>query len=262
MLIEALLVFQAVAMAGLIIIGGLVEGYGYGLSLGTRWPYHEKILVLAAKGDPEAWHRIVATVLGLNAVLLVILDFSPNTISGLVLIVITAILGMATLHVLAGKAPSFLQGLHGLLAYTTFITYLLALHARPILPIWVFLKYMVPLHAFLLMIFLGGMVTGQRGFQRPIEGFVIPKTGGQWVFSLHYLAGLLFLLTLAFYIKDFSGALVIALAQFVVGFMLFHSVNGNPRRPGILVAFHQATALLILLAIVYAWQVPLPGLHA
>lgn len=262
MLIEALLAFQAVSMAGLIIIGGLVEGYGYGLSLGTRWPYHEKILVLALRGDPEAWHRIVATVLGLNAILLVILDLSANTVSGLILIVITALLGMATLHVLAGKAPSFLQGLHGLLAYTTFITYLLALHGRLALPIWSFLKYMVPLHAFLLMIFLGGMVTGQRGFQRPIDRFVIPRTAGQWVFSLHYLAGLLFLLTLAFYVRDYSGALVIALAQFVVGFMLFHSVNANPKRPGILVAFHQGAALLILLAIVYGWQVHLPGLPA
>lgn len=258
-LTESLLIFQSVAMAGLIIIGGLVEGYGYGLSLGTRWPYHEKILVLARRWDPEAWHRIVATILGLNAIALVALAPGRNTVAGLVLIAVTALLGMATLHVLAGKAPAVLQGLHGLLAYTTFITYLLAL--RPQAPaIWTYLAAMVPLHAFLLMIFLGGMVTGQRGFQRPIGAFVLPKSKGQWVFALHYLAGLLFLLTLAFYVHAYSAALILALTQFAVGFVLFHAVNEKPRCPGILVAFHQGMALLILLALVYAWRVHLPGL--
>ena len=31
-------VFQVVLAFGIIIIGGTVEGYGYGLSLGTKWP--------------------------------------------------------------------------------------------------------------------------------------------------------------------------------------------------------------------------------
>lgn len=258
-MITGLLVFQVVAMAGLILIGGLVEGYGYGLSLGTRWPYHEKILVLAARGDPEAWHRIVATVLGLNAIAIAVMAPAANTIAGLVLIAATALLGMATLHVLAGRAPAFLQGLHGLLAYSTFITYLLAL--RQGMPaIWTYLRFVVPLHAFLLMIFLGGMVTGQRGFQREIGAFVVPRSRGQWVFALHYLAGLLFLLTLAFYAHAYSGALILALAQFVVGFVLFQSVNARPERPGIAVGVHQAMALLILLALVYGWRIPVPGL--
>jgi len=255
MLLQALLIVQVIAMAGLIVIGGLVEGYGYGLSLGTQWPYHRKMLSRAALTDPEIWHRLLATVLGLNAIAILILAPGANTVAGLVLIAATALLGIATLHVLAGKAPVFLHGLHGLLAYTTYITYLLVLHPAS-LPIWTYIGLMVPLHPFLLMIFLGGMVTGQRGYQRPIGAFVLPRTKGQWVFALHYLAGLLFLLTLGFYARVYSGALMLALAQFVFGFMLFHAVNASPRRPGILVAFHQAMALLILLALVYAWGLP------
>ncbi|MDN5864425.1 MAG: cytochrome C oxidase assembly protein [Gammaproteobacteria bacterium] len=256
MLVEALVIFQVVAMAALIVIGGLVEGYGYGLSLGTQWPYHKKMLTREALTDPEIWHRLLATLLGLNAVALLILAPGANTIAGLVLIAATALLGVATLHVLAGKAPAFLHGLHGLVAYTTYITYLVAL--QPMAPpVWTYIAVIVPLHPFLLMIFLGGMVTGQRGYQRPIGAFVLPGTLGQWVFMLHYLAGLLFLLTLAYYIQAYSGALVLALAQFVIGFLLYQAVNHSPKRPGILVAFHQGMALLILLAIVFYWRIPL-----
>jgi len=259
MLLQILLIVQVIAMAGLIVIGGLVEGYGYGLSLGTQWPYHKKMATRAALTDPEIWHRMLATILGLNAIAILVLAPGANTVAGLVLIAVTALLGIATLHVLAGKAPAFLHGLHGLLAYSTYITYLLVLHTGS-LSIWTYLGAMVPLHPFLLMIFLGGMVTGQRGYQRSIGAFVMPRTKGQWVFALHYLAGLLFLLTLGFYARVYSGALVLALAQFVFGFMLFHAVNASPKRPGILVAFHQAMALLILLAIVYTWQVHIPSL--
>lgn len=253
MLVDALTIFQIIAMAGLIVIGGIVEGYGYGLSLGTQWPYHRKMLTRAALTDPEIWHRLLATVLGLNAVVLLILAPSPNTLTGLILIATTALLGIATLHVLAGKLPAFLHGLHGLLAYTTYITYLVALRPEAP-PVWPYLGVAVPLHPFLLMIFLGGMVTGQRGYQHPIGTFVLPRTKGQWVFALHYLVGLLFLLTLAFYFELYSGALILALIQFVVGFILYQSVNASPKRPGIMVAFHQGMALLILLAIVFLWR--------
>lgn len=259
MLVEALLIFQTVAMAALIVIGGLVEGYGYGLSLGTKWPYHEKMATRAAWGDPEIWHRVLATVLGLNAIAILALAPGANAAAGLVLIALTAILGMATLHVLAGKAPSFLQGLHGLLAYATFITYLVALHAKG-LAVWTYVGAVPVLHAFLLMIFLGGMVTGQRGYQRAIGAFVAPRTKGQWVFVLHGLAGLLFLFTLALYARVYTAALILALVQFIVGFALFHAVNAKPKRPGILVAFHQGMALLILLAVVFAWRVSVPGM--
>ncbi|MGH8162194.1 MAG: cytochrome C oxidase assembly protein [Gammaproteobacteria bacterium] len=249
-------IFQAAAMAGLIVLGGLVEGYGYGLSLGTKWPYHEKMKTRAALTDPEIWHRLLATVLGLNAIVILILAPGPNTAAGLILIAITALLGMATLYVLAGKAPAFLQGLHGLIAYSTFITYLTVLHLNS-LAVWSYVGLVPVLHPFLLMIFLGGMTTGQRGYQRAIGAFVAPRTKGQWIFVLHGLVGLLFLLTLAVYARSYSLALILALVQFIVGFGLFHAVNKAPKRPGILVAFHHGMALLILLAIVFVWQAPI-----
>jgi hypothetical protein len=256
MLVYALTILQVVAMAALIVIGGLVEGYGYGLSLGTKWPYHAKMKTRAVLTDPEIWHRFLATILGLNAIVILILAPGANTAAGLVLIAITAFLGMATLHVLAGKAPSFLQGLHGLLAYSTFITYLVILHVNS-LAVWTYVGVVPVLHPFLLMIFLGGMVTGQRGYQRAIGAFVKPHTKGQWIFVLHGLIALLFVLTLAVYARTYSVALILALVQFIVGFGLFHAVNKVPKRPGILVAFHHVMSLAILLAIVFVWQAPI-----
>ncbi|MGC9217499.1 MAG: cytochrome C oxidase assembly protein, partial [Acidithiobacillus sp.] len=38
----------------LILLGSLVEGFGYGLSLGTKWPYTRNIALLMLRGDPEA----------------------------------------------------------------------------------------------------------------------------------------------------------------------------------------------------------------
>lgn len=256
MVFDVLLVVQVVALGALIIIGGLVEGFGYGLSLGTKWPYHEKMLTKAVFYDPEIWHRFLASLLGINAIVLLILNPTANTISGLILIVVAGLFGLATLYVLARVLPSFMHGIHGLVAYTTFLTYLIAIHF-PALSIWTYLKLAVVLHPFLLMIFLGGMVSGQRGNKDPISAFVIPKTKRQWIFAIHYLAGLLFLLTLAHFSGIYSGALVLALVQFVIGFMLFHSVNNSPTRPGILVAIHQVMALSIMISIVFVWKVPL-----
>ncbi len=68
----------------LILLGSLVEGFGFGLSLGTNWPYTRNILVLLIRGDPEAAHRIVATLVGLIGVALVILAPASLTINGLV----------------------------------------------------------------------------------------------------------------------------------------------------------------------------------
>jgi hypothetical protein len=257
MIVLILLIVQTVASAGLILVGSLVEAYGYGLSLGTKWPYHEKILALAMRGDPEAWHRIIASTLGVLAVVLVILVHDANTIAGLVLIALTALLGMATLYVLSGKAPAFLHGLHGLLAYSTFLSYLSELvHSSP--AVWSMVNETVPLHALLLMIFLGGMVTGQRGYQRAIGEFVVPRSKGQWVFVLHGLVWLLLVLTLAYYVRSYSAALVLALFQGVFGFMLYQAVNARPSKPGILTVFHQSMAMLICLAMVFQWHVGVP----
>lgn len=257
-MLSALTVAQVVLAAGLIVVGGVVEGYGYGLSLGTRWPYTRNIVVLAFRGDPEAWHRIIATLLGLNA--LAILALHPGTLAwtGLGLIVFTALLGMATLFVLAGKAPSPLQGLHGLLAYSTLFTYLLAYTHGPGLGF--FLATGVPLHSYLLVVFMGGMVTGQRGFAKPIGSFTWPRTFSQWVWVVHALAVLLFLLTLAYEIPENSLALLFALGQLAVGFLTFQAVNGRADRPGVLVPFHQLFSVGIAFALFYHVHVHVPWL--
>ncbi|HUX11689.1 MAG TPA: cytochrome C oxidase assembly protein [Spirochaetia bacterium] len=258
-LAHVLLIVQAIASVGLILVGSVVEGYGYGLSLGTNWPYRRDIFGLAMRADPEAWHRIIATTLGVNALILAILLRDVNAISGLVLIASTALLGMATLNVLAGKAPAFLHGLHGLLAYGTLFSYLAELQPGT-QSVWGLLATTPPFYPLLLMIFLGGMVTGQRGYQKPIGAFVVPRSKGQWVFAVHATVWGTLVLTLAYYTSSYSGALVLALLQALVGFMLYQSVNASPAKPGILTVFHQTTAMLIFLALVFAWQIPLPFL--
>ncbi|MEJ2668374.1 MAG: hypothetical protein P8Z81_14990 [Deinococcales bacterium] len=255
---QALTLAQAVLAAGLIVVGGIVEGYGYGLSLGTNWPYTRNIAVLAGRGDPEAWHRIIATLLGLNALVLVALHRGGLQWTGLGLIVFTALLGMATLFVLAGKAPSWLQGLHGLLAYSTLFTYLLALSHGPSLG--TYLETTIPLHSFLLVIFMGGVVTGQRGFARAIGSFTVPRTLSQWVWVVHGLAVLLFLLTLAYETPANNVALLFLLAQVGLGFLTFQAVNARARRPGVLVPFHQLLSVGIALALFYHLQVRVPWL--
>lgn len=256
---EVLLVLQTAGVFGLILLGSLVEGYGYGLSLGTRWPYRADLLALAVEGDPEAWHRIIATTLGVNAVVLAVLVGDANVIWGLILIAATALLGLATLHVLTGEAPTFLHGLHGLLAYSTVLCYLAELQAsKP--PVWRLTATLAPLHVLLLMVFLGGMVTGARGYQKALGAFVLPRSAGHWVFVLHGLAWLLLVLTLAWDVQRYNVALILALVQGTVGFMLYQSVNAWPSRPGILVVFHQGIGLLILLSVVLGWPVRGPGL--
>ncbi len=257
-MVTALVLFQVSLAAGLIVVGGMVEGYGYGLSLGTRWPYTRNILVLAVKGDPEAWHRIIATLLGLNAVAILALRPSGAAWTGLGLIVFTALLGMATLYVLAGKAPSLLQGLHGLLAYSTLFAYLLALRQGQ--PLGAYLATAIPMHSFLLVIFLGGMVTGQRGFGKPIGSFTVPRTAGQWVWVVHGLAVLLFLLTLAYETPVNNVALLILLAQVGFGFLTFQAVNARADRPGLLIPVHQLLSVGIAFALFFHLQVRVPWL--
>ena len=174
----------------LILLGSIVEGFGYGLSLGTRWPYTRNIAVLMLRGDPEAAHRMVATLVGLVGLALVILSPSVNTISGLSLIVVTALFGMGTLYVLAGRVPAFVHGTHGLLAYGVFLIYLTGL-VYPGLNFWIYLGAMSALHALLLAVFLGGMTTGQRGFGTAIGPFVKPQKASQWSIAAHVSAALL-----------------------------------------------------------------------
>jgi hypothetical protein len=242
---------QTALAAILILLGSLVEGYGFGLSLGTKWPYTRNILVLLVRGDPEAAHRIVATLVGVIGVALVILAPSSLTINGLVLIAATALFGVGTLHVLAGRLPSVVHGVHGLLAYGVFLCYLCTLYV-PGVDFWAYLGEMGALHCLLLAVLLGGMTTGQRGFGKPIEAFTWPRSSSQLTMIVHLLSALAMVATLGWLMPEFSVAFYLAVAQVLVGFLLFHAVNLEPKSPGILVAFHQGMVLSIALAIVAA----------
>lgn len=249
--IDGLLLTQVALAAILILLGSFVEGFGFGLSLGTHWPYTRNIFVLMVRGDPEAAHRIVATLVGLIALALLMLDPTAAAISGLVLVALTAVLGIGTLHVLAGRLPSFVHGAHGVLAYGVFLCYLSSLFGHGD-DFWSYLGDRSGLHAVLLTVFLGGMTTGQRGFGRPIGAFSRPRSASQWVAIVHVLAALSVVATLGRLMPAYPVAFYLAVGQFAVGFMLFHAVNLKPKSPGVLVAFHQCTALAITLAIVAA----------
>jgi hypothetical protein len=235
----------------LILLGSLVEGFGFGLSLGTNWPYTRNIVVLMIEGDPEAAHRIVATLVGTLGVVLVILAPSSATISGLVLTVITALLGVGTLYVLSGRLPSVVHGIHGLLAYGVFLCYLSTLSFSRV-DVWSYLQGTTALQALLLTVFLGGMTTGQRGFGKPIGAFDWPRRPSQLVMVVHLLSSLAVVATLGWLMPGYPVAFALAVAQVSVGFLLFHAVNLKPKNPGILVAFHQGMALAIAVAIVAA----------
>lgn len=237
----------------LILLGSIVEGFGYGLSLGTRWPYTRNIAVLMLRGDPEAAHRLVATLVGLVALALVILSPGVTTITGLSLVVITALFGMGTLYVLAGRAPAFVHGTHGLLAYGVFLTYLVGL-VYPGVDFWAYFSAMGALHALLLAVFLGGMTTGQRGFGQAIGPFVQPRKASQWSVAAHVSAALLLVATLGWMMPAYPIAFYLAVGQVAVGFLLFHAVNLKPKDPGVMVAFHQSMVLLMSLAIVLQWR--------
>lgn len=248
--VDGLYLSETMLAGVLILLGSLVEGFGFGLSLGTRWPYTRNILVLLVRGDPEAAHRIVATLVGLMAVALVILAPASATISGLVLIVLTALLGIGTLHVLAGRLPSVVHGVHGLLAYGVFLCFLSTLYLGGSVDFWSYLGSTSALHALLLTVFLGGMTTGHRGFGKPIEAFSWPRRSPQLVMIVHLLSALAVVGTLGALMPKYPVAFYVAVAQMAVGFLLFHAVNLKPKSPGILVAFHQGVVLTITVSIV------------
>ncbi len=250
---DGLMLAEVVFAGALILLGSIVEGFGYGLSLGTRWPYTRNIVILMLRGDPEAAHRVLATAVGLTAVALAALRPEYMTFLGLGLIVITALFGMGTLYVLAGRAPAAVHGTHGMLAYLVFLTFLVGI-AHPGMRLPVYLEGTVALHAVLFAVFMGGMVTGQRGFGRPIEPFLHPQRGSQWMFVVHGFAALLVIGTLGWLSAVYPVAFAFALLQAAVGFFLFQGVNLRPKSPGAIVAFHQVMALLITTAIVLRWH--------
>lgn len=249
--VSGLYLTQVMLAAILILLGGFVEGFGFGLSLGTNWPYTSNIGVLLIKGDPEAAHRIVATLVGLIGLVLVILAPNSATINGLILIVLTAALGIGTLHVLSGRLPSLVHGVHGLLAYGVFVSYLMTIY-QPGVDFWSYLGDTPPLHVVLFAVLLGGMTTGHRGFGEPIGAFSWPQRAPQVVMIIHLFAALMVVAALGRAMPDYPLAFYLAVAQVVVGFLLFHAVNLKPRTPGVLVAIHQSVVLAITVAIVAA----------
>lgn len=252
-LAQGLLTAQVVFAAVLILLGSVVESFGFGLALGTRWPYTRNIVVLMLRGDPEAAHRVVATLVGLVAVALAIIHPTYEMFLGLGLIVATALFGMGVLYVLAGRAPSIVHGVHGLLAYLVFIAYLLAL-AHPGATLGYYLLATTPTHPLLVTIFLGGVVTGGRGFGEALGQFSAPRRKPQWLFVIHAIVALSLVATLGWYMPIYPVAFALVLVQLAVGFTVFQSVNLKPKAPGAIVGFHQAMALLITTAIVMQWQ--------
>ncbi|MGH9715293.1 MAG: cytochrome C oxidase assembly protein [Candidatus Acidiferrales bacterium] len=248
-LVAGLLLAEVILAAVLILLGSIVEGFGYGLSLGTRWPYTRNILVLMVEGDPEAAHRVVATLVGLIAVALAILAPSSATITGLAMVLATALFGIGTLYVLSGKMPAFVHGTHGLLAYGVFLSYLAAL-AYTGIRFWSYLGHQSALHPLLLAVFLGGMTTGQRGFGTPIGPFYKPRRLAHWTVAAHILVALSLVGTLGWLMPMYPVAFYLAVAQIAVGFLLFQAVNLKPKNPGVIVAFHQCMVLMISVAII------------
>ncbi|WP_038086971.1 COX15/CtaA family protein [Acidihalobacter prosperus] len=252
-IVDGLMLSEVIFAIALILLGSIVEGFGYGLSLGTRWPYTRNIVILMLRGDPEAAHRVLATAVGLTAVALAVLHPDKMTFTGVGLIVITALFGMGTLYVLAGRAPAFVHGTHGMLAYLVFLNYLVGL-AYPGIDLFAYVNATVALHALLFTIFMGGMVTGQRGFGQAIEPFLHPRKTAHWIFVVHGFAAMLVLGTLGWMSAAYPVAFGLAVFQAAVGFFLFHAVNLKPKTPGAIVAFHQMMVLLITSAIVLQWH--------
>ncbi len=248
-LVSGLYLCETILAGILILLGSLVEGFGYGLSLGTHWPYTRNILVLMIEGDPEAAHRVVGTLAGAIAVALAILAPSSASLNGLALLIAAGLLGIGTLHVLSGRFPSFVHGIHGLLAYGVFLCYLSGL-VLPGIAFWTYLGLMAALHPVLLAVFVGGMTTGQRGFGQPIGAFYMPQRAAHWTTAAHVTTALLVVATLGWLMPAYPLAFYLAVGQIAAGFLLFHAVNLKPKNPGLIVAFHQGMAIAITAAIV------------
>ncbi|EWG07450.1 MAG: hypothetical protein ASUL_05641 [Candidatus Aramenus sulfurataquae] len=234
-----------------IVLGGIVEGYGYGLSLGTNWPYTRDILEVAAKKDPEAIHRISATLVGLISLGYLIVYPSLITALGFAAVVATALLGMATLYVLAGKLPAIFQGLHDIAAYTTFAIYLLLFLqgiGYNVNVVNFLLEAIIPPHFLYFVIFMGGVVTGTRRMKYEIGNPFRPKNKIQVSWLIHSaLAGIF---VIAVVILHYWLTLLFTVIEVVVGLYVLDTANRNPLKPGISVGLHQLFSLLVVVAII------------
>jgi len=254
-MIDQILADLSAFLAGLaIVLGGIVEGYGYGLSLGTNWPYTRDILQLAAKGDPEAIHRIVATLLGIFSLVLLIIDYNMITLIGFIAIVVTALLGMATLYVLAEKLPSIFQGFHDLAAYTVYISYLILAtnYVSPDKYLGFLISTLIPPHILYLVIFMGGVVTGTRRMKLAIgtiNDVIKPKNKIQWAWVIHGIITLIFLIELIIF--KYWIPLILALIEIAVGLFAYYQINKNQVKPGISIGLHQLFSLAVVTSIIF-----------
>jgi hypothetical protein len=246
---------ETILAALAIILGGIVEGYGYGLSLGTSWPYSKNFTSALRTGDPEAIHRLIATLIGILSILIIFTsNFSFLSILGFLSVVITAILGMATLYVLAGKLPSFFQGFHDIAAYTTFVIYLV-MALKPNIDIINFLiQALIPPHFLYFVIFMGGVVTGARKMSNPIGNVLKPNSRIQVYWIIHSLATLIFLFGVIYYLIVSSLLYIIPLMltiiEIFIGLLVYRRVNKDPLKPGISVGLHQLFSVLIVASLV------------
>jgi hypothetical protein len=243
------LAFLTSALAALtIVLGGIVEGYGYGLSLGTNWPYTRNIVEVAVKGDPEAIHRISATLVGIFSLTLLLIDFNTITVIGFISVIFTALLGMATLYVLAGKLPSIFQGFHDIAAYTTFVSYfMLGLGYDPSKFLQFLISAIIPPHFLYFVIFMGGVVTGTRRMRLSIGEVRYPKNKLQWAWVIHGLATLIFFIALI-YLRLWI-ALGISVIEAIVGILVYMSINKNPEKPGALIGIHQLISIAVVISL-------------
>mgnify|MGYP001772495023 CR=1 FL=1 len=251
-MIDQILAYLATALAGLtIVLGGIVEGYGYGLSLGTNWPYTNDIMQLAVKGDPEAIHRIVATLVGIFSLVLLIIDFNVITIVGFIAVIFTALLGMATLYVLAGKLPSIFQGFHDIAAYTTFVSYLVLAtnHVSPDKYLGFLIKAITPPHFLYFVIFMGGVVTGTRRMRLSIGDVRKPKDRLQWAWVIHGIFAVIFFIALI--LRRYWIPLVFAIIESAIGLFVYYQINKNPTKPGISVGLHQLFSLAVVVSLIF-----------
>ena len=109
----------------------------------------------------------------------------------------------------------------------------------------------IPLYFFFAVIYMGGMTTGERGYQKAIGYFKIPKTKAQWIWTVHGLAVLLFVFSLILFFFNYTIALMIIGVQIIIGIIVFISVNKSASRPGFIVPMHQFFTILIVLSIVF-----------
>ncbi|WP_338599304.1 cytochrome C oxidase assembly protein [Sulfolobus tengchongensis] len=248
---------EAILAGTTIVFGGIVEGYGYGLSLGTNWPYTHDIMQLAAKRDPEAIHRILATIVGIISLIILIIHPSLISIIGFVAVIFTALLGMATLYVLAGKLPSVFQGLHDIAAYTTFVSYLLitlqGLGIFKVSLVSFLISAIIPPHFLYFVIFMGGVVTGTRRMKlkigRPWDNS--DKERNIWLqvaWTIHGILALIFIIAVV--LLHYWLTLGFTILEIIAGLWVWDSTNRNPLKPGISVALHQLFSILVVIAII------------